>query len=194
MANRCSRDRTSIGRINHSVPPHPQGGITSFGLANLRNLYLRERLSAGMIRYRIGFRIWRLSTKASRLIIKAIGVTILDCASPNTNKGHNIMGHDVVYKEQILPIAQDPFENVTTVLICQNVLLRAGLRHISPEPASLPPTTSAKTKGLRLRRQGARPRRHLRGLDAGALCGLDTGTEGALPFGARRPSHRYHRS
>ena len=38
---------------------------------------------------------------------KAIGVTILDCASPNTNKGHKIMGHDVVYKEQILPIAQD---------------------------------------------------------------------------------------
>jgi len=40
------------------------------------------------------------------------------------------MGHDVVYKEQILPIAQDPFQNVTTVLVCQNMLLRAGIRHI----------------------------------------------------------------
>jgi len=40
------------------------------------------------------------------------------------------MGHDIVYKEQILPIAQDPFQNVTTVLICQNILLRAGISHI----------------------------------------------------------------
>jgi two-component system nitrate/nitrite response regulator NarL len=40
------------------------------------------------------------------------------------------MGHDVVFKEQILPIAQDPFQNVTTVLICQNILLRAGISHI----------------------------------------------------------------
>lgn len=40
------------------------------------------------------------------------------------------MGHNVVYKEQILPIAQDPFQNVTTVLICQNVLLRTGISHI----------------------------------------------------------------
>ena len=30
-------------------------GITSFAPANLRNLNLRGRLSAGMIRYRIGF-------------------------------------------------------------------------------------------------------------------------------------------
>ena len=40
------------------------------------------------------------------------------------------MGHNVVYKEQILPIAQDPFQNVTTVLICQNILLRTGISHI----------------------------------------------------------------
>src|SRR5918994_42068 len=40
------------------------------------------------------------------------------------------MGHNVVYKEQILPIAQDPFQNITTVLICQNVLLRTGISHI----------------------------------------------------------------
>jgi two-component system nitrate/nitrite response regulator NarL len=40
------------------------------------------------------------------------------------------MRHDVVYKEQILPIAQDPFPNVTTVLICQNLLLRTGISHI----------------------------------------------------------------
>ena len=46
MANRCSRDGTSIGRITHSVPWHPQGVVYLFGLANLRNLYLLERLSA----------------------------------------------------------------------------------------------------------------------------------------------------
>jgi two-component system nitrate/nitrite response regulator NarL len=40
------------------------------------------------------------------------------------------MRHDVVYKKQILPIAQDPFQNVTTVLICQNLLLRTGISHI----------------------------------------------------------------
>ena len=40
------------------------------------------------------------------------------------------MGHNVVYKEQILPIAQDPFQNVTTVVICQNILLRTGISHI----------------------------------------------------------------
>jgi two-component system, NarL family, nitrate/nitrite response regulator NarL len=40
------------------------------------------------------------------------------------------MAHSVVYKEQILPIAQDPFQNVTTVLICQNILLRTGISHI----------------------------------------------------------------
>jgi two-component system nitrate/nitrite response regulator NarL len=40
------------------------------------------------------------------------------------------MRNDVVYKEQILPIAQDPFQNVTTVLICQNLLLRTGISHI----------------------------------------------------------------
>jgi two-component system nitrate/nitrite response regulator NarL len=40
------------------------------------------------------------------------------------------MGHNVVYKEKILPIAQDPFQNVSTVLICQNVLLRTGISQI----------------------------------------------------------------
>jgi two-component system nitrate/nitrite response regulator NarL len=40
------------------------------------------------------------------------------------------MGHDIVYKEQILPIAQDPFQHVTTVLVCQNILLRTGVSHI----------------------------------------------------------------
>lgn len=43
------------------------------------------------------------------------------------------MGHDVVYKEQILPIAQDPFQNVTTVLVCNNTLLRTGISHILAE-------------------------------------------------------------
>jgi two-component system nitrate/nitrite response regulator NarL len=40
------------------------------------------------------------------------------------------MGHDIVYKEQILTIAQDPFQHVTTVLICRNTLLRTGISHI----------------------------------------------------------------
>jgi two-component system nitrate/nitrite response regulator NarL len=40
------------------------------------------------------------------------------------------MGHNVVFNEQILPIAHDPFQNVTTVLICHNVLLRTGICHI----------------------------------------------------------------
>jgi two-component system nitrate/nitrite response regulator NarL len=40
------------------------------------------------------------------------------------------MGQNVVYKEKILPIAQDPFQNITTVLICQNILLRTGISHI----------------------------------------------------------------
>lgn len=43
------------------------------------------------------------------------------------------MGHDIVYKEQILPIAQDPFQHVTTVLLCQNILLRTGISHILSE-------------------------------------------------------------
>ncbi|WP_262028789.1 LuxR C-terminal-related transcriptional regulator [Microvirga sp. Mcv34] len=40
------------------------------------------------------------------------------------------MRHDVVYKEQILAVAQDPFQNVATVLICQNLLLRTGIGHV----------------------------------------------------------------
>lgn len=40
------------------------------------------------------------------------------------------MRHDVVYKKQILSVAQDPFQNITTVLICSNFLLRAGISHI----------------------------------------------------------------
>ena len=104
-----------------------------------------------MIRHRIGFPdMAPFNQGFSPDHQKAIGVTILDCASPNTNKGHKIMGHDVVYKEQILPIAQDPFENVTTVLICQNVLLRAGLRHILSGTRFTPADdVSEDMKGLR---------------------------------------------
>jgi two-component system nitrate/nitrite response regulator NarL len=40
------------------------------------------------------------------------------------------MGQNIVYKEQILPIAHDPFQHVTTVLICRNNLLRTGIGHI----------------------------------------------------------------
>ncbi|MBA1155614.1 LuxR C-terminal-related transcriptional regulator [Microvirga mediterraneensis] len=40
------------------------------------------------------------------------------------------MRHDVVYKEQISAVAQDPFQSVATVLICQNLLLRTGIGHV----------------------------------------------------------------
>ncbi|WP_162820180.1 LuxR C-terminal-related transcriptional regulator [Microvirga calopogonii] len=40
------------------------------------------------------------------------------------------MRHDVVYREQILAAAQDPFQTVATVLMCQNLLLRTGIGHI----------------------------------------------------------------
>ncbi len=40
------------------------------------------------------------------------------------------MDHNVAYKEQVAPIAHDLFQHVTTVLICQNTLLRKGIDHI----------------------------------------------------------------
>jgi two-component system, NarL family, nitrate/nitrite response regulator NarL len=40
------------------------------------------------------------------------------------------MRHEVVYQKHVLPIAEDPFKHVNTVLICQNLLLRAGIDHI----------------------------------------------------------------
>jgi two-component system, NarL family, nitrate/nitrite response regulator NarL len=40
------------------------------------------------------------------------------------------MDHDIVYKEQILPIAQDAFPHIVTVLIGQSTLLRMGIGHI----------------------------------------------------------------
>jgi len=43
------------------------------------------------------------------------------------------MRHDVVYKKQILSVAQDPLETVTTVLFCSNLLLRAGVSQILSE-------------------------------------------------------------
>jgi two-component system nitrate/nitrite response regulator NarL len=55
---------------------------------------------------------------------------ILDFFDEQHQGARASMGHNVVYKEQILPIAQDPFQNITTVLICQNVLLRTGISHI----------------------------------------------------------------
>jgi two-component system nitrate/nitrite response regulator NarL len=76
------------------------------------------------------------------------GVMILDFFDEQHQGARASMGHNVVYKEQILPIAHDPFQNVTTVLICQNILLRTGISHIlsgtrfditeqSGDPASL---------------------------------------------------------
>jgi two-component system, NarL family, nitrate/nitrite response regulator NarL len=40
------------------------------------------------------------------------------------------MNHHVVYKEQILPIAQNASSYVTTVLVCRNTLIRSGISHI----------------------------------------------------------------
>jgi two-component system, NarL family, nitrate/nitrite response regulator NarL len=40
------------------------------------------------------------------------------------------MNHDVVYNEQILPLAQNASSYVTTVLVCQNTLIRSGISHI----------------------------------------------------------------
>ncbi|MBL0408579.1 response regulator transcription factor [Microvirga aerilata] len=40
------------------------------------------------------------------------------------------MNHDVVYNEQILSIAQNASLYVTTVLVCQNNLIRSGISHI----------------------------------------------------------------
>jgi two-component system nitrate/nitrite response regulator NarL len=40
------------------------------------------------------------------------------------------MNHDVVYNEQILSIAQKASLYVTTVLVCQNNLIRSGISHI----------------------------------------------------------------
>ena len=40
------------------------------------------------------------------------------------------MKHAVVYNEQTLPIAQNASSYVTTVLVCQNTLIRSGISHI----------------------------------------------------------------
>jgi two-component system, NarL family, nitrate/nitrite response regulator NarL len=40
------------------------------------------------------------------------------------------MNQDVIYNEQILSIAQNASSYVTTVLVCQNTLIRSGISHI----------------------------------------------------------------
>jgi two-component system nitrate/nitrite response regulator NarL len=40
------------------------------------------------------------------------------------------MNHEVIYIEQILPLAQNASPYVTTVLICQNTLVRSGISHL----------------------------------------------------------------
>jgi two-component system nitrate/nitrite response regulator NarL len=40
------------------------------------------------------------------------------------------MNHGVVYNEQILSIAQNASSYVTTVLVCQNTLVRSGISHL----------------------------------------------------------------
>jgi two-component system nitrate/nitrite response regulator NarL len=41
-----------------------------------------------------------------------------------------IMKHDVVYNEQIRSVAQKASSYVTTILVCQNSLIRSGISHI----------------------------------------------------------------
>jgi two-component system, NarL family, nitrate/nitrite response regulator NarL len=40
------------------------------------------------------------------------------------------MNHEVIYLEQILPLAQNVWSYVTTVLVCQNTLVRSGISHL----------------------------------------------------------------
>jgi two-component system nitrate/nitrite response regulator NarL len=40
------------------------------------------------------------------------------------------MNHDVIYNEQIVSIAQNASSYVTTVLACQNTLIRSGISHL----------------------------------------------------------------
>jgi two-component system, NarL family, nitrate/nitrite response regulator NarL len=58
------------------------------------------------------------------------GAGSLGCTLLNIIRGYTIMNHDVVYSEQIRPIAQNASSYVTTVLVCQNLLIRGGISHI----------------------------------------------------------------
>jgi two-component system nitrate/nitrite response regulator NarL len=40
------------------------------------------------------------------------------------------MNHEVIYLEQIVPLAQNASSYVTTVLICENTLVRSGISHL----------------------------------------------------------------
>ena len=40
------------------------------------------------------------------------------------------MNHEVIYNEQILPLAQNASSYVTTALVCRNTLMRSGISHI----------------------------------------------------------------
>ena len=71
-----------------------------------------------------------LSNEACPPRIMCERVAILHGTLRNDIGGLSSMRHDVVYKKQILSVAQDPFQTVTTVLICSNFLLRAGIGHI----------------------------------------------------------------
>lgn len=46
------------------------------------------------------------------------------------DKGLTIMNHHVVSHEQIISIAQNALPSVTTVLVCQNTVIRTGISHI----------------------------------------------------------------
>jgi two-component system nitrate/nitrite response regulator NarL len=68
--------------------------------------------------------------QAFSYLLQVIGATILDRDIGELTRGRAGMNHNVVYKNGAAPVAQDLFQNVTTVLICQNVLLRTGISHI----------------------------------------------------------------
>jgi two-component system, NarL family, nitrate/nitrite response regulator NarL len=75
------------------------------------------------------FGIYRpLYAKAPRVPVAGAGR--LGCTLLNINRGKTIMNHDVIYHEQILPLAQQASSYVTTVLVCQNTLIRSGISHI----------------------------------------------------------------
>jgi two-component system nitrate/nitrite response regulator NarL len=66
---------------------------------------------------------------SSKQVLMA-GAGSLGCTLLNIIRGRTIMNHDVVYNEQILPIAQNSSSYVTTVLVCQNILIRSSIRHL----------------------------------------------------------------
>jgi two-component system nitrate/nitrite response regulator NarL len=68
--------------------------------------------------------------QASSKRVLMAGAGSLGCTLLNIARGHTIMNYDIVDNEQILSIAQNTSSYVTTVLDCQNSLIRSGISHI----------------------------------------------------------------